>query len=85
LDAAAAALLATKGVFAPLLLTDRADTLPRALQQYLLSIQPGYEGTPQDSVYNRVWILGDDRAVSIAAQAQLDRLVELVPVQPQAP
>lgn len=85
LDAAAAALLGSKGIFAPLLLTDRADALPRTLQQYLLSIQPGYEGTPQEAVYNRVWILGDDRAVSLGVQGQIDRLTELVPVQPQTP
>ena len=46
LDAAAAASLATKGVFAPLLLTDQAERLPRPLERYFLSVQPGYEEAP---------------------------------------
>jgi hypothetical protein len=85
LDAAPAATLATRGVFAPLLLTDRADKLPKPLENYFLSVQPGYEGDPGQAVYNRVWILGDDEQVSIEQQAQLDAVAELVPVQPQAP
>jgi ell wall binding domain 2 (CWB2) len=85
LDAAAAATLATRGVFAPLLLTDTADRLPRALERYFLSVQPGYEDDPGQAVYNRVWILGDDEQVSVAEQAQIDSVTELVPVQAQAP
>ncbi|MBA3298827.1 MAG: cell wall-binding repeat-containing protein [Thermoleophilaceae bacterium] len=85
LDAAASAALATKGVFAPLLLTDEAAELPRALEAYLLSIQPGFEDDPGQAVYNRVWILGDDKQVSVPAQARLDQITELVPVQPNAP
>jgi ell wall binding domain 2 (CWB2) len=85
LDAAAAAALATRGVFAPLLLTDRADPLPKPLEDYLLSVQPGYEDDPSQAVYNRVWILGDDEAVSVESQAQLDAITELVPVQGIAP
>src|SRR6201999_1322508 len=41
LDAAAAAALGTNGVFAPLLLTDGSATLPKPLEEYLLSVQPG--------------------------------------------
>lgn len=85
LDAAAAATLATRGVFAPLLLTDRADRLPRPLEDYLLSVQPGYEDDPGQAVYNRVWILGDDEQVSLDEQAQLDTVTELIPVQANAP
>ena len=85
LDAAAAASLATKGVFAPLLLTDRQDRLPRPLEDYFLSVQPGYEDDPGQAVYNRVWILGDDREISVAAQARLDQITELIPVQSGAP
>lgn len=85
LDAAASAALATKGVFAPLLLTDRADALPRALETYLLSVQPGFEDDPGQAVYNRVWILGDDKQVSLRAQARLDQITELIPVQANAP
>ena len=67
LDAAAAASLATRGVFAPLLLTDRAADLPPALESYFLSVQPGYEDDPGQAVYNRVWILGDDEPRLAAA------------------
>lgn len=85
LDSASAASLATKGVFAPLLLTDKSDSLPASLEKYFLSVQPGYEGSPDTAVYNRVWILGDDKAVSVKEQARLDQITELVPVQANAP
>jgi ell wall binding domain 2 (CWB2) len=84
-DAAAAAPLATRGVFAPLLLTDDPAALPEALETYLLSVQPGYEGDPRDAVYNRAWILGDDTAISVRQQAQIDAVTELIPVQANAP
>jgi hypothetical protein len=84
-DAAAAASLATRGVFAPLLLTDRAETLPGPLETYLLSVQPGYEDDPGQAVYNRVWILGDDSAISARQQAQIDQITELIPVQANSP
>jgi hypothetical protein len=85
LDAAAAASLATRGVFAPLLLTDEPAELPKPLEDYLLSVQPGYEDDPGQAVYNRVWILGDDEVVSVRQQAHVDQLTELVPVQSTAP
>jgi hypothetical protein len=85
LDAAASAALATRGVFAPLLLTDRAGELPTPLQDYFLSVQPGFEDDPSQAVYNRVWVLGDDQAVSVDQQAQIDAITELVPVQANAP
>jgi ell wall binding domain 2 (CWB2) len=84
-DAAAAAPLATRGVFAPLLLTDDPAAVPEALENYLLSVQPGYEGDPRDAVYNRAWILGDDTAISVRQQAQIDTITELIPVQANAP
>jgi hypothetical protein len=85
LDAAAAATLATRGVFAPLLLTDDPKKLPPALEAYFLSVQPGYEDDPGQAVYNRIWILGDDSQVSVEEQAQLDAVSELIPVQANAP
>ena len=85
LDAAASAALAAKGVFAPLVLTDRAEALPKPLEAYLLSVQPGFEDDPGQAVYNRVWILGDDKQVSVPAQARIDQITELVPVQSNAP
>ena len=84
-DAAASAVLATSGVFAPLLLTDRANPLPAALQNYFLDVQPGYQSNPNSGVFNHVWILGDDNTVSVNAQGRLDTITELVPVQTQSP
>jgi hypothetical protein len=36
-------------------------------------------------VYNRAWILGDDTAISVRQQAQVDSITELIPVQSTAP
>jgi putative cell wall-binding protein len=80
-DAAAAAGLGANGIFAPLLLTDNAERLPRQLEAFFLDVQPGYEGgDPSNAVYNHVWLLGDAKAVSPAAQARIDEATELVPV-----
>jgi hypothetical protein len=84
-DAAAAAALGTRGVFAPLVLSDDAVKPPPKLEEYLLSVQPGYEDNPGEAVYNRAWIIGDDKAISVPQQAQIDQLTELVPVQSNAP
>jgi len=81
MDAAPAAALATNGVFAPLLLTDRADALPNPLESYLLDIQPGYESDPRQGVYNRIWVLGDAETISTDVQVRLDELTELIPVE----
>ena len=73
-------------MFAPLLLTDDAGELPPTLEDYLLSVQPGYEDDPGQAVYNRAWILGDDKAISVRpAGAASTRLTELIPVQSNAP
>ncbi len=81
LDAAAAAVLGSNGVFAPLLLTDSAGKLPRTLESYFLDVQPGFEsGDPSQGFYNRVWIMGNRDAVSTSVQARIDQLTELIPV-----
>ena len=84
-DAAGAAVLGTAGVFAPLLLTDQAGALPSSLENYFLDVQPGFQSNPNAGVFNHVWILGDDRVMSVAAQGRLDTITELVPVQTQQP
>ncbi|MEA2444170.1 MAG: hypothetical protein QOJ12_1462 [Thermoleophilales bacterium] len=81
LDLAAGAALGANGVFAPLLLTDKADPLPPKLDSYLLDVQPGFEGDPRDGVYNHVWILGDTNTLSVGAQGRIDEVAALVPVQ----
>jgi hypothetical protein len=85
LDAAAAATLATNGVFAPMLLTSAAESLPPDVSGYLLDVQPGYQDDPSSGVYNRVWILGDTKTVSLGAQGRLDEITRLVPVQARTP
>jgi len=81
LDLAAGAVLGTNGIFAPLLLTDESDPLPKPLDGYFLDVQPGYEDDPRDAVFNHVWILGDTKTVSPAAQDRLDEVSALIPVQ----
>jgi hypothetical protein len=78
--AAAAAPLSGSGTYGPLLLVGNADTLDKPLADYLLDIQPGYGKDPVRGVYNHGWIVGDETAVSIAAQSHIDRLLEISPV-----
>ena len=80
-DAAAAAALGSNGVFAPLLLMERPNTIPPPLIDFFLVLQPGYENNdPTDGLYNHVWILGSRDAVSEGAQARIDQMAKLVPV-----
>ena len=81
LDAAGAASLAANGVFAPLLLTDDSETLPRSLESYLLDVQPGFESDPRLSVFNHVWVLGDEDTISVEEQGRLDEITALIPVE----
>jgi hypothetical protein len=85
LDAAAAATLATNGVFAPMLLTNTSAALPTDVSGYLLDVQPGYQKDPSSGVYNRVWILGDTATLSLAAQGRLDQITRLIPVETRTP
>jgi hypothetical protein len=86
LEAAAAAPLSGAGTFGPLLLLDDATRLPQSLQQYLLDIQPGYQEDPVRGVYNHGWVIGTRDTISVAEQARLDALLEIVPVRsPDAP
>jgi putative cell wall binding repeat protein len=85
LDAAAAAVLTARGVPSPLLLTDRADELPTQLEDYFLNVQPGFYDDPREVAYSRAWILGDEDSVSVEAQVDLEQLVDLIPIQENAP
>ena len=77
LDAAAAAPLSVSGTYGPLLLLATATGLDGAVGHYLLDIQPGYTRDPVRGVYNHGWIVGDDRAISVPAQAHIDCLLEI--------
>ena len=80
LDAAAAAPLSASGTWGPLLLTDSADTLPAALRGYLLDVKPGYTTNPTRAFYNHVWIIGDQEAIDVNQQAEIDDLAELIKI-----
>ena len=79
-DAGAAAPLSASGKWGPLLLTDNADVLPAPLEGYLLDIKPGYVEDPTRAVYNHAWLIGDQEAISVEVQAQVDELLELAKV-----
>ena len=83
LDAPAAAPLAAGADFGPLLLLTARTGVPRPLQRYLGDIQPSYGNTPESApvreVYNRGWLIGDESAISIETQAELDDLLRIIP------
>ena len=81
LDAAAASPLSVSGSYGPLLLLATPTGLDGAVGQYLLDIQPGYTRDPVRGVYNHGWIVGDDRAISVATQARIDSLLEIKKAQ----
>jgi ell wall binding domain 2 (CWB2) len=83
-DAGAAAPLSASGTYGPLLTVDEPGKLPSAVQGYLLDVQPGYTRDPVRGVYNHGWIVGDESAISVAVQSQIDSLLEIVPVNERA-
>lgn len=83
-DAAAAAPLSASGTYGPLLVVPSAGTLPRPLEQFLLDVQPGFDRDPVRGVYNHGWIVGDEKAIGIEAQATIDGLLEIAPVNAAA-
>ncbi len=81
LDAPAAAALSSSGDYGPQLLVDDPSTLPRPVLTFFLDYAtPGYtqEG-PTAAVYNHGWVIGDQRAISVTVQAEMDNLLEAVP------
>ena len=43
-----------------------------------LDMRMGQEG-PTAAVYDHAWIIGDERALSVAAQAEVDELMQVIP------
>ena len=76
-DAAAAAPLSASGTWGPLLLTEDAGTLPDDVHSYFLDVKPGYTTDPTRAFYNRVWLIGDQGAIDIDQQAEVNELAEL--------
>jgi hypothetical protein len=80
LDAPAAASLSASGDFGPLLLLEDPNGVPSALANYLGDIQPSYpEYEPTRGFYNHGWLIGDEAAISLSAQAELDTMLETLP------
>lgn len=81
LDAAAAAPLSASGSFGPALVLDSPSQLPRSILNFFLNYAtPGYtqEG-PTAAVYNHAWVIGNEQAISVPVQAEVDALLEAVP------
>jgi hypothetical protein len=81
LDAAASAALSGSGDYGPQLLVDNPSTLPHSVLNFFLDYAtPGYtqEG-PTAAVYNHGWVIGDQSAVSVEVQAEMDNLLQAVP------
>jgi hypothetical protein len=84
--AAAAAALSSSGTYGPLLVLDPGSSqLPASVVQYLLDNQPGYATDPARGVYNHAWLVGDGQTISLAVQARIDSLLEIVPVSAPNP
>lgn len=80
-DAAAAAPLSGSGTWGPLLLTDDPESPSPALEGYLLDLKPGYEDDPTRALYNHIWIVGDESAVSVDFQVELDQIAEVARIR----
>jgi ell wall binding domain 2 (CWB2) len=79
-DAAAAAPLSASGTWGPLLLTDDTTTLPAEVRNYLLDVKPGYTTDPTRAFYNHVWVIGDQDAIGVDQQAEVNELAELAKI-----
>jgi hypothetical protein len=79
-DAAAAAPLSASGTWGPLLLTDDAAQLPEAVHSYFLDVKPGYTSDPTRAFYNHVWVIGDQDAIGVDQQAEVNELAELAKI-----
>lgn len=80
LNAAAAAPLSASGTWGPLLLTDNAGTLPAEVRSYFLDVKPGYTTNPTRAFYNHVWVIGDQEAIDVNQQAEVNELAELAKI-----
>ncbi|MFA9399979.1 MAG: cell wall-binding repeat-containing protein [Acidobacteriota bacterium] len=81
MDAIAATALSTGGTWPALLLTESSDELPKAVEEYLLDVKPGYDTDPTRALYNHVWIIGDNSIIDTDQQASIDDAAELAPVE----
>lgn len=80
LDAGAVAALSGSGTWGPLLLSDSATKLPAELRSYFLDVKPGYTDNPTRAFYNHVWVIGDQEAIDVNQQAEVNDLAELAKI-----
>jgi len=80
-DAPAAAPLSASGTWGPLLLTKSPDRLPAAVREYLLDVKPGYSTDPTRAFYNHVWVVGDQDAIDVVQQGEVNELAELAKIE----
>ena len=52
----------------------------RSLRDYLLDVKPGYTTDPTRAFYNHVWVIGDQEAIDVNQQAEVDELAELAKI-----
>jgi hypothetical protein len=79
-SAAAAAALSASGTWGPLLLTEDPGRLPAAVRSYFLDVKPGYTTDPTRAFYNHVWVIGDQDAIDVVQQAEVNELAELTKI-----
>jgi Cell wall binding domain 2 (CWB2) len=79
-NAAAAAALSASGTWGPLLLTKDPDRLPAKVRSYFLDVKPGYTTDPTRAFYNHVWVIGDQEAIDVVQQAEVNELAELTKI-----
>jgi hypothetical protein len=63
-----------------MLLTDSAAKVPPELRNYFLDVKPGYTTNPTRAFYNHVWVIGDQEAIDVNQQAEIDQLAELAKI-----
>ncbi len=82
LDAAAAAPLSASGTWGPLLITRRRrPRSPLRCANTCSTSSRATLGDPTRAVYNHVWVIGDEGAISVDFQSQVDDLAEVVQVR----
>jgi hypothetical protein len=81
MDATAASPLSASGKWGPLLVTDSADVVPASMRGFLLDIKPGFVADPTRAFYNHAWLIGDQKALGVGFQAQVDELLELTRIR----
>jgi hypothetical protein len=43
-------------------------------------VKPGYESDPTRAFYNHVWVIGDQEAIGVGEQAEIDSVAELAKI-----